>query len=79
MPDLPDRSDPRTLHTARTLPASPERVWQALTDPAQLARWWGPAGFANEVQRGGIDGLIKSLQQKNAASEKPRTAQAEQK
>ena len=31
------------------------------------------------VQRGGIDGLIKSLQQKNAASEKPRTAQAEQK
>ena len=24
-----------------TLPGSPERVWKALTEPAQLARWFG--------------------------------------
>jgi len=24
-------------------------VWNAWTDPAALARWWGPAGFANPV------------------------------
>ncbi|MFG6467064.1 SRPBCC domain-containing protein [Roseateles sp. BYS87W] len=40
----------RTLATQRLLPAAPAQVWQALTDPAQLARWWGPAGFSNEVQ-----------------------------
>lgn len=29
----------------RTVPASRERVWQALTDPEQLKQWWGPDGF----------------------------------
>lgn len=24
-----------------------ERVWQAWSDPAHLARWWGPHGFTN--------------------------------
>lgn len=43
--------DDRTLHTSRRLDASPERVWQALADPAQLARWWGPDGFTNEFGR----------------------------
>jgi uncharacterized protein YndB with AHSA1/START domain len=27
------------------LEATPERVFQALTDPAKLAKWWGPSGF----------------------------------
>jgi uncharacterized protein YndB with AHSA1/START domain len=31
----------------RTLAAPLVVVWSAWTDPAQLARWWGPAGFAN--------------------------------
>jgi len=26
-----------------------ERVWEAWTDPKQLAQWWGPAGFTNPV------------------------------
>jgi uncharacterized protein YndB with AHSA1/START domain len=31
----------------RTLAAPRALVWSAWTDPAALARWWGPAGFAN--------------------------------
>ena len=30
---------------ARVLAAPRPAVWRALTDPRQLARWWGPAGF----------------------------------
>jgi uncharacterized protein YndB with AHSA1/START domain len=31
----------------RVLPAVPERVWRALTEPAELSQWWGPAGFTS--------------------------------
>lgn len=34
---------------ARTLSAPRARVWQAWTDPKQLALWWGPNGFTNPV------------------------------
>jgi uncharacterized protein YndB with AHSA1/START domain len=34
-----------TLELERTVPASREAVWKALTEPDELARWWGPAGF----------------------------------
>lgn len=40
----------REVATARVLPAPRERVWEAFADPAQLARWWGPAGFRNEFR-----------------------------
>lgn len=33
------------LELSRVLAAPPERVFSALTDPADLAVWWGPAGF----------------------------------
>ena len=33
--------------TTRQIPASPERVFAALSHPERLARWWGPAGFTN--------------------------------
>jgi uncharacterized protein YndB with AHSA1/START domain len=26
----------------RRIKASPARLWAAITDPAQMARWWGP-------------------------------------
>lgn len=47
-----------TFTNQRTLPASPEAVFAALTTPERLARWWGPAGFSNrfavcEVRPGG--------------------------
>jgi uncharacterized protein YndB with AHSA1/START domain len=33
------------LRLARTVEAPRARVWEALVDPEQIARWWGPAGF----------------------------------
>jgi uncharacterized protein YndB with AHSA1/START domain len=33
------------LHIERHFAARPERVFQALTDPSELVRWWGPEGF----------------------------------
>jgi uncharacterized protein YndB with AHSA1/START domain len=33
------------LRLERTLPARREVVWTALTDPDELAKWWGPKGF----------------------------------
>lgn len=32
-----------SLETRRFVPASPERVFAAWTDPAELEKWWGPA------------------------------------
>lgn len=36
-----------TFATSRDIPAPTEAVFAAFTDPARLARWWGPAGFTN--------------------------------
>ena len=38
-----------SLRIDRTLPAPPDRVWHALTDPAALAAWFWPASFATTV------------------------------
>lgn len=40
-----DRMAPFT--TSREISAPPEAVFAAISDPARLARWWGPAGFSN--------------------------------
>ena len=36
----------RQLTLTRLIPASPEKVWRAFTDPALLPRWFGPDGFS---------------------------------
>jgi uncharacterized protein YndB with AHSA1/START domain len=36
-----------TFRTSREIPASPDEVFTAFSDPQRLARWWGPAGFSN--------------------------------
>jgi uncharacterized protein YndB with AHSA1/START domain len=33
------------LELKRILPASRERIFRALTEPAELAAWWGPLGY----------------------------------
>jgi uncharacterized protein YndB with AHSA1/START domain len=37
----------RELVTSRILNASREQVFDSISDPAQLAQWWGPKGFTN--------------------------------
>jgi uncharacterized protein YndB with AHSA1/START domain len=37
----------REIATTRVLDASPDLVFRAFSDPAHLARWWGPKGFTN--------------------------------
>ena len=39
-----------TFNTSREIPATAEEVFAAISDPARLARWWGPAGFTNTFQ-----------------------------
>jgi uncharacterized protein YndB with AHSA1/START domain len=40
------RTDQRlVLHLEWALPASSAATYRALTDPEQLAEWWGPRGF----------------------------------
>lgn len=42
---------PATVITSRRTFAAPrDRVIAAFTDPAQLARWWGPKGFRNTFE-----------------------------
>ena len=36
-----------TFTTSREIPAFPAQVYAAISTPARLARWWGPAGFTN--------------------------------
>jgi uncharacterized protein YndB with AHSA1/START domain len=37
------------LVLTRVFAAPRELMWKAWTEPAQLARWWGPKGFTNPV------------------------------
>src|SRR5262249_32126618 len=39
----------RPLLITREVSAPRALVWQAWTDPAHLAQWWGPHGFTNKV------------------------------
>lgn len=38
----------RELVLQREIPFPRELVWQAMTDPEHVNRWWGPDGFTNE-------------------------------
>lgn len=45
-----ERAADRELVTSRVIAAPRSRVYEAFADPAQLARWWGPAGFTNTFE-----------------------------
>lgn len=40
-----NRADTRSLFIA----AAPAQVFAAMSDPARVARWWGPDGFTNTI------------------------------
>ncbi len=35
----------------RLFDASPARLFEAFSDPTQLAKWWGPEGFTNTIHQ----------------------------
>ena len=39
------QSNELVLQMKRVLPAPPQTVFEAFTDPDELVKWWGPAGF----------------------------------
>jgi len=43
-------NDTFTLTVSVEANASREEVWKAWTDPARIAKWWGPEGFQNTVE-----------------------------
>ena len=44
--DLRNATSAKQLVLQRTIKASPERVFDAFTDPEQLKQWWWPNGFS---------------------------------
>jgi len=47
MKSVEKRSDSRSIFIA----APPAQVFAAMSDPARIARWWGPDGFKNTIHR----------------------------
>jgi uncharacterized protein YndB with AHSA1/START domain len=55
---MPERSNANEIRITRIYDASVETVWDAWTDPDQVAQWWGPRGFttttySKDVRPGG--------------------------
>ncbi len=40
----------REIVSSRVIDVPRERVFKAFTDPACLAKWWGPSGFTNTFE-----------------------------
>jgi uncharacterized protein YndB with AHSA1/START domain len=43
-------SSDREIVISRTLEAPRELVWDAMTQPDQVVKWWGPRGFTTTVE-----------------------------
>ena len=46
----PGESCDREIVNARRFNASPEQVWEAITNPHHVAKWWGPKGFYTTIE-----------------------------
>jgi uncharacterized protein YndB with AHSA1/START domain len=46
---MASQPDELTVHLHSVVDTRPPRVFAALTDPDQLAHWWGPHGFTTSV------------------------------
>jgi uncharacterized protein YndB with AHSA1/START domain len=42
-------ADARSDSRSRSIPAPPAAVFAAMSDPARIARWWGPTGFSSTI------------------------------
>ncbi len=40
----------REISVSRVFDAPREMVWRAMTDPAQVVKWWGPRGFTTTIE-----------------------------
>ena len=47
MESVDKRSDSRSTFIAATI----QQVFAAMSDPARIARWWGPDGFTNTIHK----------------------------
>ena len=45
---MPSAADAQEVTITRVFHAPRELVWNAWTEPAQLARWWGPRGWSTD-------------------------------
>src|SRR5581483_10735942 len=57
--DMPAKGNSNEIKIVRVYDAPVEAVWDAWTDPSQVAQWWGPRGFtltthAKDLRPGGI-------------------------
>jgi uncharacterized protein YndB with AHSA1/START domain len=43
-------NDEQVMHTERTIPFSPQAVFDAFASADTLASWWGPDGFTNSFE-----------------------------
>ena len=41
--------DNRNIELRRSLPVSPERIWELWTTPEGISAWWAPDGFSTTV------------------------------
>jgi uncharacterized protein YndB with AHSA1/START domain len=46
----PDTSD-REIIISRVFAAPRELVWDAMTDPTRVVKWWGPRGFTTTIEK----------------------------
>ncbi len=56
---MPARNKPNEIYLSRLYDAPVQTVWEAWTDPAKVAQWWGPRGFtltshSKSLRPGGI-------------------------
>jgi uncharacterized protein YndB with AHSA1/START domain len=42
---MPSREEGFVLRRAQVFDASPARLFEMVTDPSEIARWWGPHDF----------------------------------
>src|ERR1700722_14841883 len=53
----------REIVLSRVFDAPLKMVWEAWTDPKQVAKWWGPKGFSTTIEElgGGAGGVGRQV------------------